>query len=132
MKIIVSSEAEKELMQRFIEFFNDCEAVEHIEKLDNESKGNAALSYEEYRFIENGIYNCKVEVDESVYPLTHEHDIISGICSKCGEKTEGTYDHNDVSYAEYLEYNSKEIQKNGFVKSVQIRSETNNVKKKML
>ncbi len=110
MKTIVSSEAEKELIRRFIEVVNDLDRIKDIENVDSNTK-QQSISSDEYRFIENGFLNCKIEIDNVLHPITQDNDIITGTCSECGVETEGTYDQNDVSYDDYLGYNTKESQK---------------------
>lgn len=109
MKIIVSSKAEKELMQKFIEIINDCCCIEDIEEDDNDTSEVPVISHDEYRFIENGFNNCKVEVNESIQSMTQEHHIVGGTCQVCRQEISGMTDGEDITYDEYLEIMSEKM-----------------------
>lgn len=105
MKIIVSSEAEKELMQRFINVVQTSDIIsDAIKDFDNEN----TITSDELYFIENGFCDCELEIAKT-YPMTQEHTVINGYCKGCGSEINGLVDGGDVSYEEYLEYLDKEL-----------------------
>lgn len=105
MKIIVASEAEKELMQRFLSIISTSDIISNVVKDIDDEK---LVSSEEYHFIENGFYDCMLEVGQT-NSMTQEHTIISGICIVCGSYFEGIADGGDINYDEYAEYQKEDM-----------------------
>jgi hypothetical protein len=104
MKIIVESEAEKELMGRFLEVINSCDVISsEIQAVDKSFPEEQLVNSVEYDFIEEGFFRCKIEVGKTA-PMEQEDTVITGTCIVCGCETEGTVDGDDISYEEYLEY----------------------------
>lgn len=107
MKIIVNNEKEKEIIERFLsaleEHMLDVIRIED-DKYASDNNDEAYLLPEMYDFLLDGIVNCKIECDEKVSEMYTEHYNITGKCVECEKNTEGTFDGNDVSYLEYLEY----------------------------
>ena len=115
MKILVNNSQEKELVEKFFNMIADLDMVEDIEEIDNtlsvESNDEPYLTSLDYEFLRQGFFNPRILVDSTVYPITIEHDNIQGICTVCGTYTEGHIDGNEVSYSEFLDYNSEEVRK---------------------
>lgn len=114
MQITVNSEAEKQLLDRFLEFLNDegfgvIEDYDHVESIKH--KEDSQFSSDEYQFLLNGLYYAKVIVNDRVDPMCIEHHVITGVCVKCETVTDGTIDGEDIPYHDYVEMMSPEAVK---------------------
>ena len=110
MKIIVNNEREKELLLKFIEALDEqmLDTMQYEdEKYARENDDTQYLDSDDYDFLKDGFYNCKIEVDNSVRELCIEHWNITGICTVCGCETTGTIDGEDIGYYEWLEMQNK-------------------------
>lgn len=103
MKIIVASEDEKKLIKIFIDELISSEILEELI--------SDRISNSDIHFIENGYVEAKIEIGET-NPLYIEEDNVIGICVKCGIKTNGSANGEDVSYEEWVEMNTKESKDN--------------------
>lgn len=110
MKIIVNNEKEKELLLKFIEALHEqmLDTMQYEdEKYARENNDVQYLDSDDYDFIKDGFYYCKVEVDNNVQELCIEHWNIVGTCTVCGSQTMGTIHGEDIGYYEWLEMQNK-------------------------
>ena len=99
MKIIVSSEAEKKLMKKFLELIQD----EDLDILTpNVKLEEYDLDSTDLDFISSGMFYTEIEVDYSVEAMEQEDEIVNGNCGKCGKETCGTIDGDNVNYDQWL------------------------------
>jgi len=110
MKIIVSSEKEKELMERFIEQIYDGDLLPtwFSKDLDEAIKhyGNEAIDSTDADFITNGFREAALFVGPTI-EFQQEDNILNGTCHKCNSYVEGTEDGDPISYDDYLEWQIK-------------------------
>lgn len=116
MKIIVNSEEEQSLMERFFGLIHEMELIDELEKLDEKTaeewNDEQYITSLEYEFLRQAFfYPSKIDIDKKEYPLTIEHDNISGQCVACGTITEGTIDGNDITLEEFKDFNSEDTHK---------------------
>ncbi|EIW20731.1 MULTISPECIES: hypothetical protein [Pelosinus] len=109
MKIIVNSENEKKLLERFFEAMHDLDMVEELNEIDQKTCGDDTYldSYDEI-FLRQAICDVSVMVDSSVQEIYVEHYNLQGKCVDCGIITEGTIDGEDISYDEWMDKTSDE------------------------
>lgn len=121
MRIVVQNEKEKELIRRFIRVLVEMDAIEEVEKLDHDTTGCIDVIFlqsDEYRLIRENLHSGMIHIDQTINEMTFDDSsIITGTCSKCETVTEGTSNDDDITYTEYLEYNSKEKQDNWLCES---------------
>ncbi len=103
MKIIVKSNAEKELMEKFLKELKSSDIVHEISK-------DAKLTDDEGSFIFNGFFYSKVEIGDTDSMLINS-DEFEGICCECGESTRGVRNRDILSLDEYREYSSENYKK---------------------
>ncbi len=115
MKIIVRNEDEQKLIQRFVDALHE-DLLSHMEESDHkwasENNQDPYLWSDEYQFIQESLFEVKVEVDPSEKSLyVEDSSVITGNCSVCDAYTEGTIDGGSVTYEEYVHLMSEETRK---------------------
>ena len=109
MKILVNNEKEQDLVRRFLKSMRELDMISELLDRDQDCK-TEFLNSDESHFFDDMLLNACVEIDPSVAELFAEHHILTGTCAVCGQETEGTIDGNDISYSDYLDSQSLEIQ----------------------
>jgi hypothetical protein len=123
MKIIVSSEAEKELIKRFLSAMYDLDIIDELVKIDNDcGDGDTYLKSGDALFLREAMNDAAIVVGDAS-PLYVEHYNLTGTCVNCGTVTEGTTDGDDISYDDWLEQTSDERMKNWKCETCAIESE---------
>ena len=106
MEIRVANESEKKLMDYICEYLGDS-GVDLLEEHDEYKDTPDGITSDAYRFVQRLFCNTKVIVGENIGAVEVEDDICTGTCCVCGEELEGTFDGDDVTYEEYLDYIKK-------------------------
>lgn len=102
MKIIVATELEKTLIEKFIDQVNLGEQLDQLEDVENDG-----LDSVEITIIENGFLEAKVELGKTD-EMSIDDSHLFGTCTTCGAHTEGTIDGDDITYDDWIAYNLKE------------------------
>lgn len=108
MKIVVANESERKLVEYTCEYLSDS-GIELLEQNDEFKNTPDGLIDGSYEFLCQMFTNPKIIVDKDIYPTVLEDSICIGVCGVCGEPLEGTFDGNDVTYDEYLDYINKSM-----------------------
>lgn len=102
MKIIVSSEKEKVLLNKFVEFMQGG-GIDDIEDIFQDEQYGFNISSSDISFLTSGFNGCVVEIGKTS-PLTIDDSEVTGICGICGEVLSGTIDGDDLSMDEYEDF----------------------------
>lgn len=99
MKISVSNEREGELFDKFIEFLSDYIDSKEMQALLEISD----YSFEDHEidFLQTGLHQSVIKVDEKVWEITRPSDNLSGICRYCNTEWQGIEDEHEVNIYDY-------------------------------
>lgn len=116
MRIIVQNQAEEELMHKFLSAIHELGIIDLMEEEDGkENRLEQILNADDYRILSEAISGDQVSVSverEEKELYYDEAEFITGTCTKCGEQTQGLYDAFSVTYADAIQMQSTEGQKN--------------------
>lgn len=99
MKIIVNSEREKEIIDKFTDFLADWTDGDKMEELLK----HAGYEFESHELdlIQLAFHQVNPEVDEKEYPIYLQSDNLYGECKYCGGQWHGIEDVSVVTVDEY-------------------------------
>jgi len=100
MKILVKSEAERELMEKFMKELKSSDIIHEVSK-------DAKLTDDEGAFIFNGFFYSNIEIGDTESLIMNSEDFES-VCSDCGKVTHGIRNRVTISLDEYISFKSNE------------------------
>ncbi|WP_238649741.1 hypothetical protein [Paenibacillus piscarius] len=116
MRIFVQNLEEVELISKLLSAVHELGVIDLMEEEDGKENGmEQMLSADDYRILRETVSGDRVgivmDANESLL-YYDDAEFITGLCSKCGEQTQGLYDADLITYTEAIRMQSPEGQKN--------------------
>jgi len=121
MKIIVSNEAEKDLVQRLLNVMHEFDILDYIHEETTKEPGvldgsdnidDFVIWADEAKILREEIFDTHIEIDETLSDIKVDGELITGTCRFCGLETIGIgEDCEGSTYEDYVDYKSEEKQK---------------------
>lgn len=129
MRIFVQNREEVELISKLLLAVHELGVIDLMEEEDCKENGmEQMLNADDYRILRETVSDNRVGIvmdADELHLYYDDAEFITGLCSRCGEQTQGLYDAEIVTYAGAIQMQSIEGQKNWRCYDCQQREGTN-------